>query len=267
VVASLIQKLRRIDFSLVVLLMMLAFCAAGVYELERIYPNASRGMLIFAREQKDLFVDSGLVAESYHVHASPSLARQLRAQTVIVGTRTSDHSGYVGAGVIVGERKGVLTIVTAKHIVEHTGRRFVVFPEFVGRFALRVVPDPYHDLAVVFVRALPGVSYRVARIAPSSFNSGQRFVVMGHPGAQSWVASPGVAERHLRSTLLFCPTCDRGDSGAGAFDSQGELRGIVVTKATMVVPSAKDGSDFRLTAFQIEHPDAVRAALRRALKH
>lgn len=257
---------RRIDFSLVVLVLVLAFCVAGIEQLVRAYPNASRGMLIFAREQKDLFIDAGLVEQSFRVKADPSLSKVLRSQTVMVGTRASADTGFIGAGVIAGERNGVLAIVTAKHIIAHPGRRFVIFPQYVGRFADRVVADPDHDLAVVFVRAAPGLSYRIARIAPESFISGQRFVVMGHPGALSWVASPGVAEKHMRMTLLFCPTCDRGDSGAGAFDGAGLLRGIVVTKAIMIVPSAKDGSDFRLTAFQIEKPDAVRAALHRAMQ-
>lgn len=263
------ERLRprfRIDFSLVVLALVLIFCIAGIGQLLSAFPSASRGMLIFARTQKDLFIDSGLVAQSFRVKADPLLAKLLRSETVIVGTRGPGRTGYVGAGVIVGERHGVLTIVTAKHIIAHPGQRFVVFPQLVGRFADRVVPDPHHDLAVVFVRAVKGVPYRIAQIAPSSFISGQRFVVMGHPGEFSWVASPGVAEKHLRTTLLFCPTCDRGDSGAGAFDGGGMLRGIVVTKAIMVAPSAKDGSDFRLTAFQIEQPGAVRAALTRALK-
>lgn len=256
---------RRVDPSLVVLVLVLAFCIAGIDQLVRSYPNASRGMLIFAREQKDLFIDSGLVAESYRVRANPDLAKLLRLETVIVGTRSSANVGYVGAGVIVGKYDGMLAIVTAKHIIAHPGRRFVVFPELTGRFAARVIPDPEHDLAVVFVRPMRGVSYPVARIAPESFISGQRFVVMGHPGAASWVASPGVAEKHLRMTLLFCPTCDRGDSGAGAFDGAGLLRGIVVTKAMVIAPAASDGSDFRLTAFEIEQPQAVRAVLRRAL--
>lgn len=266
-VPSFWERLRRIDLSVVVLALVLVFCIAGIDELGRAYPNAGRGMLIFAQEQKDLFIDSGLVAESYHVSANPDLSRVLRDETVIVGTKSSERTGYLGSGVIVGERDGLLEIVTARHIIAHPGRRFVVFRDNTGRFAARVVADPERDLAVVFVRAQPGRVYNAARIARSSFTSGQRFVVMGHPGDRSWFASPGVAEKHLHTTLLFCPTCDRGDSGAGAFDATGLLRGIVVTKAFIVAPSSKDGSDFRLTAFQIEHPDAIRAVLRRALKH
>jgi len=264
------DKLRagfRLDLSLVVLLLVLIFCAAGIYQLMRDYPSAGRGMLIFAREQKDLFVDSGLIAESYRVRANRGLSNVLRSQTVIVGTRSSGDHGFVGAGVIVGKRNGMLAIVTAKHIIAHPGRHFVVFPGYAGRYVSRIITDPHHDLALVFVRPFGGTPYRVAPVAEGGFVSGQRFVVMGHPGELSWVASPGVAEKHLHTTLLFCPTCDRGDSGAGAFDGAGLLRGIVVTKAIIVAPSAKDGSDFRLTAFQIEQPDAVRALLRRALKH
>lgn len=244
--------------------MMLIFCGIGIGQLARAYPDAGRGMLIFAREQKDLFIDSSLVAESYHVRANPNLARILRDETVIVGTRSPGNRGFLGAGVIVGEHDGLLTIVTAKHIISHPGKHFVIFRDFSGRFTARVVPDRHHDLAIVFVRPQPGKVYNAARIAPSSFTSGQRFIVMGHPGQYSWFASPGVAEKHLHTTLLFCPTCDRGDSGAGAFDTTGFLRGIVVTKAIIVAPSSKSGRDFRLTAFEIERPDAVRSLLRSA---
>jgi hypothetical protein len=253
----------RFDYSLAVLVLMLAFCAGGLYELVRSYPSASRGMLIFARAQKDMFVDAGLVAQSYRVKADPALPGLLRSETVIVATRTSANAGFVGAGVIVGVRDGVLEIVTAKHIIAHPGRRFVIFRDARGLRALRIIPDPRHDLALVYVKAPPHTFYRVARIAKAPFSSGQRFIVLGHPGDFSWYSSPGIAERHLYTTLLFCPSCDRGDSGAGAFDDSGLLRGIVVEKAVMVAPSAKDGSDFRLTAFEVEEPDAVRALVRR----
>jgi|GEM_PF-3376908 len=257
----------RIDLSTIVLLLVLAFCGVLIHQFARAYPAANRGMLMFAQAQKDLFVDAGLVAQSYRVQANPDLARMLRSQTVIVGTTTSARRGYVGAGVIIGQYRGTLAIVTAKHVIAHHGRRFVVFRQFAGRFANRVVADRTHDLAVVFVKAPRGVAYSRARLAPTSFASGERFVVMGHPGARSWVASPGIAEKHAHTTLLFCPSCDRGDSGAGAFDGKGLLRGIVVAKATMIAPAASDGHDFRLTAFEIEQPEAIRALLARTLKH
>jgi hypothetical protein len=126
------------------------------------------------------------------------------------------------------------------------------------------VPSTGEDLALVYVRVVPGLKYSVAKLGERSFNSGETFVVMGHPGAKNWTASPGVAEEHLRETLLFCPTCDRGDSGAGAFDKHGTLRGIVVTKAIMSAPSYKSWRYISLTAFEIERPEAIRKFLRTA---
>jgi hypothetical protein len=258
------RRFFRFDLSLLVVFVMLLFCAGGIYQLSRAYPDARRGVLIFAREQKELFIDTGLVEQSYRVQANPALAQVLRSETVIVGTRTPDSTGYLGAGVIVAARDGLLTIVTAKHIVAHDGRRFVVFREGIGRYAARVVPDGEHDLALVFVRALPGVSYRVAHVAAVTFSNGQRFIVMGHPGEGSWVASPGLAQGHSQTTLLFCPTCDRGDSGAGAFDRAGVLRGLIVSKAMMIAPSASGEKEVRLAAFEIERPDAIRSLLAKA---
>jgi hypothetical protein len=255
---------RRIDLSLVVLLMVLVLFGGAIVEMARAYPDADRGLLIYAREQKDLFIDFGLVARSYRVRAPATLAQRLRAQTVIVATRTSPHVAYIGAGVIVAAHDGVLAILTAKHIVAHRGKHFVVFPNRAGRYSARVVASPDRDLAIVYVRAVPGMSYGIARLGTADFISGQTFVVMGHPGANAWLASPGVAEEHLRETLLFCPTCDRGDSGAGAFDSGGTLRGIVITKAIVSVPSATALRVSTLTAFGIERPEATRAFLRSA---
>lgn len=244
--------------------MVLALLGASVAQMVGAFPDAHRGLIIYAREQKDLFVDPDLVQEAFRARAGSQLAQRLRAQTVIVGTRTSPHTAYIGSGVIVAERRGTLTILTARHVVAHHGRRFVIFPQGIGRYAQRVVPSLSEDLALVFARGIPGVSYHPVSVGTRNFNSGERFIVMGHPGAQNWTASPGVAEHHLHETLLLCPTCDRGDSGAGAFDRDGTLRGIVVSKATIVAPSAKTGNNFTLTAFEIEQPEAIRSFLRSA---
>jgi Trypsin-like peptidase domain len=255
---------KRLDLSLVVLLLVLVLFGGAIVQMARAYPDAGRGLVIYAREQKDLFVDAGLIRESYHVRAPSSLAQRLREQTVIVATQTSSHSAYMGAGVIIADRKGMLTILTAKHIIAHQGEHVVVFANHHGRYAARVIPAPDADLALIYVRAAPGLKYSVATIGSRSFNSGETFVVMGHPGAKNWTASPGVAEEHLHETLLFCPTCDRGDSGAGAFDKRGRLRGIVVTKAIMSAPSFTSLHYIRLTAFEVERPEAIRAFLRTA---
>lgn len=257
------RPLARFDFSLLVLLLVLGLFGGAIVEMARAYPDAGRGLIIYASAQKDLFIDAGLVSESYHVRAPASLVQRLRAQTVIVGTRTSEHTAYMGAGVIVAAKHGMLTILTAKHIVAHKGPHFVVFANHEGRAAARIVPSRTADLALVYVHAIPGLFYRIAHVGKIGFISGQRFVVIGHPGARDWLASPGVAEHHLRQTLLFCPSCDRGDSGAGAFDTGGTLRGIVVTKAVISAPDARSWQPVTLTAFEIERPETIRAFLQR----
>lgn len=254
----------RVDFSFVVLVLVLTLLGGGIWEMARAFPDAGKGLVIYAREQKDLFVDAGLIEDSYRVRAGTGLAKRLREETVIVATRISAREAYMGAGVILGIRAGRTEILTARHIVGHKGRTFVIFPNRAVLTALRVVTSRDRDLAVVWVRGVWPAAYSPARLANDTFRTGDPFIVMGHPGAKSWTASPGLAERHLYSTFLFCPTCDRGDSGAGAFDRTGLLRGIVVTKAILRAPSSKSGRYFELTAFEIEQPEAIRAFLRTA---
>jgi hypothetical protein len=259
-----VKYTARIDVSLVMLVVVLVLFGGAVWQMARAFPDAGRGFIVYAREQKDLFVDAGLIRESYRVPEDEKLNEELREQTVIVAARTSPHTAYMGAGVIVGRHKGQLVILTAKHIVTHRGTKVVLFRDHTERVASRIIHAPHEDLALVYIPDVPSTPYRVARLAGSTFATGDRFVVLGHPGAQSWTASPGIAERHLHYTLLFCPSCDRGDSGAGAFDGDGRLHGIVVTKAIMRAPEADTGRYIDLTAFEIEDPRAIRAFLRTA---
>lgn len=254
----------RIDVSLLMLIVVLVLFGGAVWQMARAFPDAGRGFIIYAREQKDLFVDAGLIRESYRVPDDEALNARLREQTVIVAARTSPHTAYMGAGVIVGKRKGELIVLTAKHIVAHPGRKIVLFRDHTERFAARIVTAPDDDLALVYIRGDVSMPYRIARLAKSTFSTGEQFVVLGHPGAKSWTASYGIAEHHLHFTLLFCPSCERGDSGAGAFDRNGVLHGIVVTKAIMRAPDADSGRYIDLTAFEIEDPRAIRALMRTA---
>lgn len=248
----------RLDFSAAVLAVVLALFGGGIAQMAASWPEASHGLLIFAREQKDELIDFKLVARSYHVRAATPLEAQLRKETVIVGSRTSKHGVYMGAGVILGMHDGLLEIVTARHVIAHSYRRFVIFPQQIGRYATRVVPSKTMDLALVYVRPIPGVTYAAAPLAKTEFASGDRFVVMGHPGNKEWTASPGVAQRQLEKILLYCPTCARGDSGAGAFDVHGRLHGIVVSKDVMTTYSAVQGAT-RVSAFEIVPLRRVRA--------
>ncbi len=244
------------------LVLVVAFLAAGVFDLSRTLPKAGQGLIIYAAEQKDLFVDAGLIRESFHVRGPSALEQKLRDETVIVAVRTSPRTAYLGSGVILGTKHGRIRILSAKHIVNRAGQAFVILPDHVVRRALRVVMSHASDLALIEVAGVPLTQYPAARLSPWRFSTGERFVVMGHPGAKSWTSSPGIAERHRRAMLLFCPTCDRGDSGAGAFDRSGVLHGIVVSKAVMSAPSAQTGEYMKIIAFEIEEPESIHAFLR-----
>ena len=240
----------------------LVLLAAGIWQISASWRDASRGLLIFASNQKDLIIDTDLVERSYTIKNDPMSVKLLRRQTVMVATSMGSHRVYMGAGVIVSDRGGLLTILTAKHLVAHAGRHLVIFDQRLGRYARRVQLSPSEDLATVQVRAIPGISYAVARLAPSELRSGQSFTVMGHPGSREWYPSPGIAERHRSMTLLFCPTCDRGDSGAGAFTAAGRLDGIVVKKARIAIPSFGHNHGAVIIAFEIERLDMIRQFLR-----
>ncbi|MFN2449322.1 MAG: serine protease [Candidatus Baltobacteraceae bacterium] len=240
---------------------LLCLVAAGVHLL-RMLPSAERGLVVFAQQQKDMFVDARLVRAAYRASAGSALERKLRGLTVIVATRTSPATAYMGAGVVLAVAAHRIEILTAKHLVTHRGRKFVLFADRTFRRPEKIVLSRSRDLALVYVDATALPPHARAHLAVAGFSSGDRFVVMGHPGARSWTASPGVAEHHLHETLLFCPTCARGDSGAGAFDARGDLRGIVVSKNVMTAPSAQTGKEITVTAFEVETPAAIRSFLR-----
>lgn len=259
------RRSRRIDVSIVVLAVVLAFLGAGIAQMMREWDDAQRGLLMYEQARKDSYIDAGLIARSSRVRMRQSLVSALRLQTVLVMTRSSDTSAYVGSGVIVGDRKGRLQILTAKHVLAHPGPHYVLFARQEGRRASQVVRALNDDLALLTVDPIPGMTYAVSRFAKSELATGTPFVVMGHPGARSWVASAGLAERHVKHTLLFCPTCDRGDSGAGVFDKTGALRGIIVLKSTISAPAKRTGRTFTFTAFEAEPLSRVQPFLRAAL--
>lgn len=261
-----VRRLRRIDASIVVLAAVLAFLGAGIAQGLHAWGDAQRGLLIYERARKDAYIDAGLIARSSHVPLTQSLVSALRLQTVLVMTRSSESSAFVGSGVIVANRKGELQILTAKHVLAHPGAHFVLFGPREGRRAIRVIRALNDDLALLIVPPVPGMTYAVSHFAKNELATGTPFVVMGHPGARSWIASSGLAERHARQTLLFCPTCDRGDSGAGVFDKSGALRGIIVLKSRISAPAKRTGRTFTFTAFEAEPLSRVRPFVRTALR-
>lgn len=258
-----VRRVRRIDLSIVVLAIVIAFLTIGMVQAMRQWDDAQRGLLIYEQARKDAYIDAGLIQRSARVHVRPSLVAMLRAQTVMVATRVASHA-FVGAGVIVGERNGRLEIVTARHVIDHPGDRIVYFTPHLGVKVTQIVRSKRDDLALLYAQEIPGITYAVGKLATSELQTGTPFVVMGHPGLHAWLASTGLAEKHARQTLLFCPTCDRGDSGAGVFDRNGALRGIVVLKVRVNAPSKRTGRYFTFVAFEAETLAQVRDFVKKA---
>ncbi len=254
---------RRIDFSAAFAITIVAFIAIAMSQFSRGWSDAARGLVIFERAQKDLYVNADLVLKANGVRVTEPLAQRLREQTVLVVTHTSGRHEIEGTGIIVGARKNELVILTARHVVEHPGTHAVIFASHDASVVRRLVLDSRDDLALLWVPALPG-TYTRTSIANADFSTGDRFVVMGHPGNLEWAATPGIAEHHAHLTLLYCPRCDRGDSGAGAYDMHGKLRGLVTRKLIITALDARGDRYVSVTAFSTVRTDRIRAFLARA---
>lgn len=248
------------QFATVLSLCILSFAVFAFIQTGRTMKDAEIGLLRFEERQKDLFIDAGLITQASRLVPLSQSAASLRSQTVIVGTTQPHNRVVLGSGVIVGRSRGSILVITARHVVKHVGQHFVIMPEFLhaGVLARRIVMSSKYDLALVYVRDPLNKALPSATLAATELLNRERFTVMGHPGSKSWVASPGVAERHLHYTLLFCPTCDYGDSGAGVFDARLRLHGIVVSKIFMRAPSSQSGKLLGVTAFLMEPVSHVR---------
>lgn len=255
---------RGFDLTPAFVITILVFVAIAMSQFSHGWGDASQGLLLFERAQKDLYVDADLVLQANSVSVAEPLAQRLREQTVLVATRTSTHHEIQGTGVIVGVRGDELAILTARHVVDHNGTRVVFFATHDASIVHRTIFDRKNDLALLWVPAIPG-KYTKSKIARDDFATGDRFVVMGHPGDREWAATTGIAEHHDHLTLLFCPKCGRGDSGAGAYDMHGVLHGLVTQKLLITAPAARGDRYVSVTAFSIVRADRLRAFLRSSL--
>ena len=255
-----IRPTRGPDLSVFVLLLISIFVIWGIVQASRMMHNAQLGLIRFERAQRDLFIDAGLIEASRRVRVKPALSAELSAQTVMVISRMNHNRSAVGSGVIVQNNSRGILILTAKHIVRRGGPVFVVFrtPQYVRINAKRISLSASHDLALLWIAPII-MHLRTAHFARHDLQTRDRFIVMGHPGAHSWLASAGIAERHLHDVFLYCPQCDRGDSGAGVFNVRGELTGIVISKVFIDAPNARTGARMHAIAFFMESLKDTRA--------
>lgn len=262
-----LPRRRRSDLSIFVLLIVGAFVVWGIVQAARSVRNAELGLVRYERAQKDLLIDARLINVARGIRVDVPLTVRLRRETVMVVSRMNAHRSAVGSGVILRDDAHGMVILTAKHVVRHAGPVSVVLSnrDYLPILAESVSVSPQDDLALVYTAASDAKLIR-AHFASHDLQDREHFVVMGHPGKRSWVASPGLTEKHLHYVFLFCPKCDNGDSGAGVFNLRGELTGILVSRVLVDAPSALTGRKIHAVVFFMEPLDRTRAFVTSHLK-
>jgi S1-C subfamily serine protease len=158
------------------------------------------------------------------------------ASVVLIAGTTGAKAAY-GCGVIIGEDRSTVTILTAAHTLQI---RRATFTTVAGE-RLRVERTAAlegHDLALV-TASRPWRPFEVARFADEP-RLGLRVSVWGPIEDEPFTKQDGVVrEIDPRVTdapagafAIDCASCGHGDSGTGVFNAREELVGIVVAGYT-----------------------------------
>jgi len=150
---------------------------------------------------------------------------------VSVAGTSGTHRVYA-CGVIVGERRDAIVIVTAAHVLGTAGIAFVTAAgERLRVRSTAVIPG--HDLAEVTTDR-PWRPYAVARLAPRA-EIGSRVHLWGPVDGTPFTPHEAVVrpiddrvtDAPDGAFALDCAACGHGDSGTGVFNDREELVGII----------------------------------------
>ena len=161
-----------------------------------------------------------------------------RAQTFVVQSMLPDGKALICAGVVVARDGETLTVATAAHALYGPVNALRILDEsrlgYYDVLDVRVLRE--YDLAFVHVRA--HANFPVAPVQFADAVPHELVEVWGHPGSAFWQSSTGVVtnprhlipgESGLPRAALQCDACGPGDAGAGVFDQQGRLVGILTS--------------------------------------
>jgi S1-C subfamily serine protease len=154
------------------------------------------------------------------------------ASVVLIAGVVGAKSAY-GCGVIIGEDRSTVTILTAAHTLQMQRPTFTTVAGERLRVERTAAIDG-HDLALVTARR-PWRPYAVARFADEP-RLGLRVSVWGpiedEPFTQQDAVvreiDPRVTDAPAGAFAIDCASCGHGDSGTGVFNAREELVGIVV---------------------------------------
>ena len=164
----------------------------------------------------------------------PALEAHILSVSAHIYTSVGECSGSV-----VRASGGHVVILTAKHCTEN---QQVLWSQFGGKTAkyrkiIRVVQSKNLDLATIEIAGVP--AQPVAELAQTALPRGGAFTLIGLSDDVPWAISRGFVMSDLveggyddKHRFMFvpiaCQGCDEGDSGAGIFNTKGELAGVFV---------------------------------------
>jgi S1-C subfamily serine protease len=167
-----------------------------------------------------------VVAAALPACADDSVLARARLQTFVVQVAFDDQRGAIGAGVVVSRTADTLTIATAEHVVDQKGTLQILDVtrnNYYQVLDMQRLPD--YDLALIRVRAQPQFVVNAPQTALPQ--TGEAITVLGHTGDGFWEQAQGTVVGTGARISIDCAACAPGDSGAGVFDSQGRLLGIL----------------------------------------
>jgi S1-C subfamily serine protease len=163
-------------------------------------------------------------------------------------------SGILGAGTLLRADDGGYLFATARHVVDGlnwradtNSRALVAMASGAWAGADVVARHRMLDLAVLWVPRESGHSEFVQPI--SSVADGQDIFVIGHPEGLKFTISNGMVSRVDQTSLFqISAPVSPGNSGGPAFDSRGNLVGIVVSKIDKSVDPNAENLNFAVRA-------------------
>lgn len=194
------------------------------------------------------FLIACCTSTSHTVQAPHALVGELIDETV--GIYQADSGVPTCTGVWVGER----LILTAAHCIPE-GKESIYFAVREEAPAVFVQPsrvhelrfvkaDLLHDLVLFETLTFDTPAHRTAMLASTSPPVGSQVHLMGHTRGMTWSYMTGVVSAYREAGMLPIPDkgpwmqvtamINRGNSGGGAFNEQGELVGL----AHSMIPSS-----------------------------
>jgi S1-C subfamily serine protease len=174
-----------------------------------------------------LQIVAALASAIYPAQSRDSIGFIVQATVIIQGNEGSVYS--IGAGVIVKEDEKSLTIATAYHVANHLNLTVLASDaELLDVYSVTQVNNL--DLALMRT-SRPRCAVRVASLAPPSA-VGSPISVVGFKPSVVWSESRGsVVDVTLPPSSAgefpFLCDCGHGDSGAGVWNANGQLTGIL----------------------------------------